>query len=58
MKFISKNGLILESKDPVKIDIYKSMGLEEFKENPLPQQKDIEVADDFVVKKKPVKKKK
>ena len=49
MKFIGKNGIILETTDPLKIDAYRSMGCRELDETP--NQEGIVVDDEYTVKK-------
>ena len=57
MKFLNKAGVIIETNDADKIECFRTQGLREYVENPLPSQEDVKVSDEFVVKKKPVKKK-
>ena len=57
-KFLTKAGLVIETEDAEKIEVYKAKGLTEFKTEPQPEQKEVIVTDDFIVKKAPVKTKK
>ena len=53
MKFVSDAGIIIETYDPVKIDICRSMGMVEFKAaNPQPSQENVIVVDDYTVTKR------
>ena len=55
-KFLNAAGLLIETTDADKIECYRAKGLQEVISEPQPEQKDIEVTDDFVVR--PAKKKK
>ena len=53
MKFVSDAGIIFETDDSDKIEIYKSLGMVEFKAaNPQPNQDNIIVVDDYTVTKR------
>ena len=55
-KFLNKAGLILETNDPDKIECYKAKGLVELTNEPQPEQKNVVVDSDYVVR--PAKSKK
>lgn len=49
MKFIGKNGVLLETDDPIKIDAYRSAGCRELDETP--NQANVVVDSEYTVKK-------
>ena len=51
-KFVNKAGVIIETNDKDKIELFRAKKLKELKIEPQPKQEEVQIVDDYTVKPK------